>query len=516
MVTNPGEFQRETLPPRESAAVAGAATKHPGPIGDQALLVGTLILAVVIRMIGINGQSFSMDEVTDLRIAELPLQRIVFLADGFPPLYHLLLKGWLTVWGTPLAARWLSALLGLLTVYAVYRLALETLGRPAAVAATMLTAISPVHVWFAQESRAYALALPLAALVLWSFRRAYTANTVTGWLIYVGLVLAAVCTHYFLGIVVVLQALWLLPRLVPLGNARPVLAAYGILAMSALPVLLLLRADFAHQSGTGDGSIGLGALLYTLYVFLLGFSTGPSLRELHELGLREAAIGFLPWIAALAVCLLPLAMSWLRRSRLKTEGLRYLLLTFLGPVTITIVFSALFDLKYKVSYVAWASIPLLVLVGASIARVWNRLWAQVAVAGYIALTLVSLSNRHLQDRYRNEDLRSLARYLEAHSSRETPVFVMTKYMAAPLIFYLGPEWPVKALPSGPSALPTIAELTQNATAGPAWIVYTRPFHGDPSGEVSARLTSSSAIRLTARFAGVDLYRIELAKDRARL
>jgi hypothetical protein len=516
VVTKSGEVQEEVSPPRDAAVVTGAKTKRAGGTGDQGLLVGTLILALLIRLIGINGQSFSMDEVTDLRIAELPLSRIVFLADGFPPLYHLLLKGWLTLWGTPLAARWLSALLGLLTVYAVYRLALETFGRPAAIAASMLTAISPVHVWFAQESRAYALALPLAALVLWSFSRANTANTLRAWLIYVGLTLAAVCTHYFLGIVVALQALWLLPRLVRLKSARPALAAYGILAICALPLLLLLRADLDHQSGTGDGSIGLGALLYTLYVFLLGFSTGPSLRELHDIGLREAAIGFLPWIAALAACLLPLAMFWLQRPRSNFEKLGYMLLMFLGPVTITTVFSASFDLKYKVSYVAWASIPLLILLGETIARVWDRLWTRAAMAGYVALTLVSLSNRHREDRYRNEDLRSVASYLEANSSRETPVFVSTSYMAEPLIFYLGPEWSVKGLPSGRDALPAIQELTQAATAAPAWILYTRPFHGDPGGEVSARLTSGGAIRLSARFAGVDLYRIDLAEARSRL
>jgi hypothetical protein len=81
---------------------------------------------------------------------------------------------------------------------------------------------------------------------------------------------------------------------------------------------------------------------------------------------------------------------------------------------------------------------------------------------------------------------------------------------------LGAEWPVEPLPKGPAALRSIAELTDGA-AGPAWIVYTRPFDGDPTGEIRARLASTSTISLAARFAGVDLYRLEpTRKDRARL
>jgi 4-amino-4-deoxy-L-arabinose transferase-like glycosyltransferase len=486
------------------------------PGSEQALLIAVLVVALAVRLTGLNFESFSMDEVTDLQIARLPLQQIVPLADGFPPLFHLLLKGWLMVWETPLAVRWLPALLGLVTVYAVYRLALATAGRPAAIVASMLTAISPVHVWFAQESRAYALALPLAALALWRFRHAHDTNTRRDWLIYAGVALAAMCTHYFLAIVVILQALWFLPRLLRPGrDRRPALTAYGCLALSALPVLLLLRSDLAFQSGAGEGGIGLGDLLYTPYVFLLGFSTGPSLRELHEIGLREAAVAFLPWIAALAACLLPLGISWLRRSRPSFEGLGYLLVTCLGPVAVTVVLSALFGLKYKVSYVAWASIPLLVILGDAIAKSWDRWSTRVGVAGYLCLASVALGNRHLVDRYRNEDVRSLATYLEAHSSRETPIFVVVGYMAEPLVFYLGPGWSVNALPNGPATLRTIAELTGGTAARPAWIVYTRPFHGDPSGEIRARLATGSTTRLSATFAGVDLYRLEPAeKDRA--
>ncbi|HEX6433607.1 MAG TPA: glycosyltransferase family 39 protein [Gemmatimonadales bacterium] len=479
---------------------------------QQPQLIAVLALAFAVRVAGLNFESFSMDEVTELQTTRLPLPRIVLLPDGFPPLYHILLKGWLMLWGTPLAARWLSAVLGLVTVYVVYRLALATAGRTAGIAASLLAAISPLHVWFAQESRAYALALPLAALALWRFHQAYTTNTWRGWLVYGGVALAAVCTHYFLAILLALQALWYLPQLVRRGRYRyPAVAVYGLLLLAALPVMRVLAPDLTYQSGTGEGKVGLGALLYTPYALLLGFSTGPSLRELHETELRRAAIGFLPGITALALCLVPLGISWLRRSHRSSETVGYFVVMFLGPPAVTAILSNMFDLKYKVSYVSWASIPLLILLGHAIASGWQRWSTRVATAGYACLALVALGNRHLVDRYRTEDVRAAAAYIQTHSPQGTPVFVVARYMAEPLAFYLDPQWQVTGLATGPAAQDSITNLLHGPATGSAWLVYSRPFHGDPSGEIRARLSSNSAIRLAARFAGVELYRFEPAK-----
>jgi uncharacterized membrane protein len=490
---------------------------RPVGAGDLTLLLPILALAFAVRAAGVNAESFSMDEVTDLEIAALPAGRIVALADGFPPLYHLILKGWLSLWGTPLAARWLSALLGLVTVYAVYRLALSIAGRPSAIAAGVLTAVSPMHVWFAQESRAYSLALPLAALTLWRYHRALSTNSTRDWLLYATAALAAVCTHYFLAIVVAVQALWVMPRVLDGSRNRgPMLTAYGALALLALPVLYLLRIDLAFQSGTGGESIGVGHLLYTLYVFLLGFSTGASLRELHEMGLRQAAAAFLPWILALAACLLPLGLLWAGRARQNARRYGSLLATAAGTVAAIVVLALVFDLKYKVSYVSWASIPLLVALGEVIGSGWSRWWVRPAAAAYGGLILISLGNRHLQDRYRNEDVRAAAAYLEAHASPRAPVFIAPVYMRNALVFYLGPGWRVETLPEGQAALGTIARLTHSPAAGATWLVYTRSFHGDPTGELRAGLASQHKIKVAANFPGVALYRLDqTGRDSAR-
>jgi hypothetical protein len=259
----------------------------------------------------------------------------------------------------------------------------------------------------------------------------------------------------------------------------------------------------------------MGPLLYAPYAFLLGFSTGPSLRELHEMELRQAAIAFLPGIAALALCLVPLGVAWLRRPRPGSKGIGYLLLTLIAPLAITAIVSNRFDLNYKVSYVSWASISLLILLGQTIAGAWRRWSTRIATAGYACLALFALGNRHLVERYRTEDVKATAAYIQSHSPPGTPVFVVAHYMADPLAFYLDAQWTVTGLPTKADAFHSVTDLIDHP-ATPAWFVYTRPFHGDRTGEIRTRLTSSKTTHLAARFAGVDLYRLQPAeKDRVR-
>ncbi|MEQ8835619.1 MAG: hypothetical protein RID07_02310 [Lacipirellulaceae bacterium] len=64
-----------------------------------------LIVAFALRAYRLDHQSYSMDEVIELSIASLPISDIVVEPDGFPPLYHLVLKAWVTVWGSEHASR---------------------------------------------------------------------------------------------------------------------------------------------------------------------------------------------------------------------------------------------------------------------------------------------------------------------------------------------------------------------------------------------------------------------------
>lgn len=85
------------------------------------------------------------------------LQWIVKI-DQHPPLYYLLLHNWIALRGdTPYDVRLLSALFGAGTIPIVYLIGKRMSGAIIGLAAAVLLALSPVNIYYAQETRMYTL-----------------------------------------------------------------------------------------------------------------------------------------------------------------------------------------------------------------------------------------------------------------------------------------------------------------------------------------------------------------------
>src|ERR1700712_366526 len=85
--------------------------------------------------------------------------------DGSPPLYYLLLHGWIELFGTgSRTVRGLSALLNLACAVPLWYLARRVIGLRAARVAMLVFVTSPFAMYFATETRMYDLLLLLALL----------------------------------------------------------------------------------------------------------------------------------------------------------------------------------------------------------------------------------------------------------------------------------------------------------------------------------------------------------------
>ena len=92
-----------------------------------------------------------------------------------------------------------------------------------------------------------------------------------------------------------------------------------------------------------------------------------------------------------------------------------------------------------------------------------------------------------------------------------PVFVISFYMASPVRYYLGDGWDVQYLPDvqaqGDDVTESLGPIDRGVPKGAGyWLVYSRPFHGDPKGTLKAHLTRRDHLKLEATFAGIELYR----------
>ncbi|MFN8500091.1 MAG: glycosyltransferase family 39 protein [Anaerolineae bacterium] len=129
-------------------------------------LVGILVLALALRLYRIDAQSFWYDEGTSVVLATRDLATISqgAAADIHPPLYYFILHYWEGLFGQSEAAvRSLSALMGVALVLLTWAIGKRLFGTLAALAGALLVAVSPVAIYYSQETRMYTQAAMFGA-----------------------------------------------------------------------------------------------------------------------------------------------------------------------------------------------------------------------------------------------------------------------------------------------------------------------------------------------------------------
>jgi hypothetical protein len=131
-----------------------------------------LLAAMLLRVWFASTTSLWLDEAYSVVESSKPLDHILALNDNTPPLYHLMLHGWMRAFGTSeIAVRSLSIVFGILLVTVVWRFHSRQ--------AALLVAFWPVLVELSAEARAYSL-FALAATTHYLLAREKNGNPLLG------------------------------------------------------------------------------------------------------------------------------------------------------------------------------------------------------------------------------------------------------------------------------------------------------------------------------------------------
>jgi len=160
-----------------------------------------MAIAAALRVPTIGRESLWFDEAVSYLAARLPLGRILdnTVQSSHPPLYYLLLHGWLNVVpGTDAPARLLGTAWDLLLVPALYWLTMELYGdQRRGLFAALLVALSPFHILYSHELRMYTQLMLLVTAGTAAYLRARRCGGWGWWLAFGGAYLAAAYTHLF-------------------------------------------------------------------------------------------------------------------------------------------------------------------------------------------------------------------------------------------------------------------------------------------------------------------------------
>lgn len=212
------------------------------------IITAILLLGLFIRLWDLNRESFWADEGWTMLLAQGPtLGEVVrtMAADQHPPLYFMMLRPWMDVFGeSEIMIRLFSTFLSVIGIGAVYRLAADQFGVGSGLAAALLLALMDNDIMLAREARHYAQMAAFAALsslfYLRYLRRPGRANGIAWLLSSLGLMY----THYLGALLLAVQAVHILFSARPLRRTLDMFFRLGLIGVGWLPWALV----FLNQS----------------------------------------------------------------------------------------------------------------------------------------------------------------------------------------------------------------------------------------------------------------------------
>jgi 4-amino-4-deoxy-L-arabinose transferase-like glycosyltransferase len=240
------------------------------------------LLSLLLRAARLDFQPLWWDEGYSVWFAHQPLGDMLRLTalDIHPPLYYALLGAWSQVFGLePVALRWLSVAAGVAAVPLIYLVGYWLSGRRVGLAAAFLLAINPLHIYYSQEMRMYALValcslLAIGAAGRWlGLGRRIRGDTQPagwGWLAgYVAAITLALYSQYYAAFLLaglaVAGGVVLWRRRVGRERALLWLAAQGGAVLLFLPWFLYAApklVPYVSQKIVADSDQPLGLLRY--------------------------------------------------------------------------------------------------------------------------------------------------------------------------------------------------------------------------------------------------------------
>lgn len=359
-------------------------------------LAGVILVGALLRLHALGRDSLWYDEAYVLFEVSgaNPFSSLLDPTKGTePPLFPALVKGWnaviesvtgldRTAEGHDFLLRLLPCLMGILAIALVYLVSKAMLDDDwAAVAAAFLYALSPYHVYYAQELRNYTFCTVLWLLAALFYFRALRTNETSSWAASGACLAVSMYTHFFSAWVIVIFGLHFL---VNAPRYRDKLGRWillqVVLFIAILPTLILARMIMGYFDNIGFPwypNPTLKTALVTFKTFFAGYA--PDVWAYRG-------------VFSMAAVLVVLGMVRLCRN---WPALSFLGLMTLVPVGANAIMWGLRDFPlYEHRLFVFSGVTACLLVAYGV-RMMSRAWVQLAVlAIFTAFTIPCLQSHY--------------------------------------------------------------------------------------------------------------------------
>ncbi len=431
-------------------------------------------LAFSLRLYHLDFQSIWWDEGHSIFVASQPIPQIPTLPamDVHPPAYFVLLHLWLGLAGqSEFALRYLSVLFSMLTVALLWRFTHAILHSnysfvspapllpcsPAPFLASLLAALSPLYVAYAQEVRGYAMITFLALASTYTLWRIFFSDRRRRTIIaYVALAALCLYTHYFTIFLLIFHNLaWLAWAVAGNKNRMGRVATWiatqlGILLLFAPQFLLALRQVTSYANPNLSPPSLTEFMLRSWQAYTVGLTIDP-LPATRGMGLIAVV-----FILTLFFQLIPLLIQPSNLPVFQPSHLRSSILHLLSPFLFLLVWLLIplaayfivlqrqpsFEPRYLI--LVTPALFLLLALGMNNISVCNlplgrftlhalRITPYAFLAILLCIFLFSLSSYYTNETYFKDDSAGVAAWLAAETTGDDMVYVDVPH---PFHYYL--------------------------------------------------------------------------------
>ena len=413
-----------------------------------------LLLAGGLRLYNLGGESLWHDETVSVYAARSSVSEILTVrtrVDLFPPLYHLMLHGWIRLVGdSAVAVRVPSVIFGIAAVAVLFLVGRELRDDALGLVVAFLSAISYFLIRYAQEARPYSLLVLLSLASYYFFirmvRRGATGGASVGYAATTALLLY---THYHATFLVLTQVCTVACLWRRLGRIRlRWVAAVTVASLAFSPWLPILRAQYFLENEI-LGWIPVPTIFHLIGVlsYWVTFPWG-SYVDPHSKHVLEALklfpllpLGIIFWVLVSVGCFvwarMPESMvgrRWLRPiGWAPTDETVILALWMIVPVLVPFAISHIGRPIFWPRYLIGA-VPAFYLLLARGVVAFNRRW----LAWSLSLAILILTVPGLARYYRvpmKEQVDHAARMVEQGDRQGDLLVLASKYLSNPFTYY---------------------------------------------------------------------------------
>jgi uncharacterized membrane protein len=394
-----------------------------------ALLSVILLAALGLRLFHLHDRVLWFDEANSLLIARAGPAEIIDAVrdDTHSPFYYLVLHYWQFAAGGETGARLLSVLAGVATVAVVYSMGCAVAGRGAGLLAAGFLAVCPLHVWYSQEIRMYALQTLFVTLsflfMVWALRQQRS----TLWAGYSVVTALSLYAQYASAYAVIAQNIFVV---IYYWEDRQRLRHWFLSQCSVVLLFAPWLPVFISQSKMALGSSWLGPLEFGRVLAFFSLFSGAYLGDPHG--------RFVSVAITIAAVIVPSATLLRRRESRQFAAL--LVLWFVVPVGL-LVLQSLDQNRFLPRVLLCTTPPLALLLGCAMTQPGKMAARGILVLTGIALlvaNLYALRNYYfLENRWVKSDLREAAGKLAKEFQAGDVIVHVTESSFRPFQYYLG-------------------------------------------------------------------------------